>query len=435
MARRNLFWLIAVSVVSLVCYQKVQNNRYGRILVDAMGQIERRYVEPVTSEALFAGAMDGMMRKLDDPYSDYISPEMLKALNATLEQEFGGVGIEVTMDPQTKQLTVIAPMAGTPADRADMRAGDKILRIGDRSTQGLSLEDAVRLMRGKKGEPVVLTVLHEGDQKPVEIKLVREIIHVDSVTGDRRNPDGTWNFFLEGPDRIGYVRINTFAKETVGELKRALSWLVDHDMQGLVLDLRGNAGGLLKAAIDVCDQFIDAGVIVTIRGRDQKEIRPPYEADGKGAFVSFPLAVLVNRGSASASEIVAACLQDHERAVIVGERTYGKGTVQEVIDLPDDLGALKLTTATYWRPSGKDINKRKNVGEAGEWGVQPDKGYEVKVEPEELARLRMQRLNRELHKRPGNGAEPPGKGAEPVVDRQLAKAVEYIKAKLRSKED
>jgi len=435
MPRRNLLWLIAVSVVSLVCYQKVQNNRYGRVLVEAMGQIERRYVQPVEAENLFAGAMDGMMKSLDDPYSSYMAPETEKRLNESLDQEFGGVGIEVAMDPQTKQLTVIAPMAGTPADRADIRAGDKILRIGERSTQGWSLEEAVRLMRGKKGEPVVLTVLHEGEQKPVEIKLVREIIHVDSVTGDRRNPDGTWNFFLEGPDRIGYVRINTFAKETIGELKRALSWLVDHDMRGLVLDLRGNAGGLLKAAVDVCDQFMDAGVIVTIRGRDQKEIRPPYEADGKGAFVHFPMALVVNRGSASASEIVAACLQDHERAVIVGERTYGKGTVQEVIDLPDDLGALKLTTATYWRPSGKDINKPKDAGETGEWGVQPDKGYEVKVEPEELVRLHVQRLNRELHKRSGNGAEPSGKGAEPVVDRQLAKAVEYLKAKLGSKAD
>ena len=433
MPRRNLFWLIAVSVVSLVCYQKVQNNRYGRVLVEAMGQVERRYVQPVEAEKLFAGAMEGMMRSLDDPYSSYMVPEREKELNESLDQEFGGVGMEVTMDPQTKQLTVIAPMAGTPAYRADIRAGDRVLRIDERSTQGMSLEDAVRRMRGKKGEPVALTVLHEGEQKPVEIRLVREIIHVDSVTGDRRNPDGTWNFFLEGPERIGYVRINTFAKETIGEVKRAVGWLVDHDMRGLVLDLRGNTGGLLGAAVGVCDQFIDSGVIVTIRGRDQKETRPPYEADGKGAFTNFPLAVLVDRGTASASEIVAACLQDQKRAVIVGERTYGKGTVQEVIDLPDELGALKLTTATYWRPSGKDINKPKDAGPTGEWGVQPDKGYEVKVEPEELVRLRMQRLNRELHKRSGNGAEPPPQGAEPAVDRQLAKAVEYLQAKLAKK--
>jgi carboxyl-terminal processing protease len=427
MPRRNFHWLIAIVAVSLLCYHKAHNNRNGRILIEAMDQIERKSLQPVGESRLFSGAIEGMVRELDDPFSEYLPPKLLKELDQSLDQEFGGVGIEVMMDPKTQLLTVIAPMAGSPAYRAGIRPGDVILRVDELSAKGLSTSDIVDKIHGKPGEPVTLTVLHEGEQKPVDVKLIREIIHTESVWGDRRNPDGSWNFMLEGEDRIGYIRLTSFGNDTVEELKKALDELIRHDAQGLVLDLRGNPGGLLPAAVSTCDQFIDSGTIVTIEGRDHREIRPPYKAGGNGRFTHQPMAVLIDQGSASASEIVAACLQDHRRAAIVGERSFGKGTVQEVINLPDDKGAIKLTFASYWRPSGENINRFKNAGENDAWGVRPDKGCEVKMDTQLRVQLQLQRLNRELLKHNGGAAEIAVGDSQPLVDPQLTKAVECVK--------
>ena len=246
------------------------------------------------------------------------------------------------------------------------------------------------------------------------------------------------------------MRISNFAEKTPEELRQALRWLTQRNMRGLVLDLRDDPGGLLTAATDICDMFIDSGVIVTTRGRDGK-ISHAIEATSDGVFGDFPMAVLVNQFSASASEIVAACLQDHGRAVVVGQRTWGKGTVQEVIGLPDDQGILKLTTASYWRPSGKNIHRTKKASETDEWGVKPDAGFDVVVEGDELIALRQWRLRRDIFRPAANGAAPDGKtpngaaphgktpdgaaahgktpdgaGIDPVVDRQLEKAVECV---------
>jgi len=429
MPRRNLFLLIVVAVVSLICYQKVSTNRYGRIVAEAMDQVQRRYLEPIEPYELFEGAMQGMVERLDDPYSDFISPRNLPEFQEILDQEFGGVGMEVALDPKTKQLTVMSPLVGTPAYEAGVRAGDKILQIDDQSTQGMSLRDAVALMRGKPGQPVALSILHDGEKQPVELTIVRAIIKVDTVLGDTRNADGSWNYFLEGydegPCRIGYLRISTFADNTVEEMREALDWLVAHGVHGLILDLRDNPGGLLTAATDVCDIFIDSGVIVTTRGRDE-QIRRTIEAREPETCGDLPLAVLVNHLSASASEIVAACLQDYGRAKIIGQRTWGKGTVQEIINLEGGQGAVKLTTSSYWRPSGKNIHRAKDAGEDDAWGVTPDEGYRVVVEGDELTRLRLWRRARD---KPPAGLSP-DEAAEPFVDPQLAKAIEYIEKAL-----
>ncbi len=436
MPRRNLFMLITVSVVSLICYQQVSTNRYGRIVADAIGQIERRYLEPIEPTDLFEGAMQGMIDRLDDPYSAFISHKNLQEFYENIDQEFGGVGMEVALDPKTRQLTVLSPLVGTPAYKAGIRAGDRILRIDDHSTQGMSLRDAVAHMRGKSGQPVTLSILHEGDSEPVDITIVRAVIQIDTVLGDTRNADGSWNFFLDGfldeysaeEDSkesllIGYLRINVFSENTAKELREAIDGLIAHGMEGLILDMRSNPGGLLGAATDVCDMFIDSGVIVTTRGRD-KQVKRTVRATVPGTYRDFPIAVLVNQYSASASEIVAACLQDHSRAVIVGQRTWGKGTVQEVIDLEAAQGAVKLTTASYWRPSEKNIHRGKDVGEQADWGVTPDDGCEVIVEGDELTKLRLWRIDRD---RPG---ETPGDdNAEPYIDPQLEKAIEYIDGK------
>jgi carboxyl-terminal processing protease len=425
MPRRSLVLLVGISVVSLICYHKVQSNRYGRILVDAMTQIERHALEPVGQEELFEGAMQGMVSRLDE-YSAYVSPNRLRQFWEAIDLEFGGVGIEVSFDPRTKQLTVVRPLVGTPAYEAGIRAGDKILKIDGQSTQGLSGDDAITRMRGEPGQPVTLSILHEGEQEPVEIKLVRAIIRVDTVLGDTRKPDGSWNFFLGGHDRVGYLRINAFTKTTAEELRAALEQ-IKPEMSALILDLRDDPGGLLPAAVEVCDLFVDSGVIVTTRDRD-KSIKHMYMAEAAGTFRGFPMAVLVNHYTASASEIVAACLQDHQRAVVVGQRTWGKGTVQEVLELEGGEGALKLTTASYWRPSGKNIHRVKGAGENEDWGVIPNPGYEVVVEGEDLTRLRLWRFRRDGYKLPQG--EPPGAPPDLSLenDKQLLKAVKYVES-------
>lgn len=431
MPRRNLYWVLAVSVAALVCYQKVQHFRYGRILVDAMDQVQRRALEEVGTADLFEGAMQGMMRtlgdKYEDKYSEYLPPKRQQSMNAQLDQKFGGLGIELWDDPQTKQLLVI-PLPGKPAARAGMLAGDRIVRIDGRDTQDMPNDEAVDLMRGEVGKAVVLTVLHAGEEEPVEIEIVREVIHVDSVQGDTRHADGSWNFLLPGKDRIGYVRIREFGKETAAELKEALNGLTAQGMRALVLDVRDNPGGLLNAAVDVCNMFIAEGTIVTIQRRDGRPASPPFEADGRGTFLDFPMAIVVNSRTASASEIVAACLQDSKhRATIVGQRSFGKGTVQEIVELPEGTGALKFTTAKYGRPNGKNINRGKNDSESDEWGVQPDDGCRVVVKPEDYVKLKMQRLRRDIAKR--NGTPPPANG-ENLVDTQLHKAVEVVEEQL-----
>lgn len=430
MPRRNLLVLVFVGIGSLICYQKIESNRYGRILVDAMTQIERHSLEPVGQEELFEGAMEGMVDRLDE-YSAFINHRKLPEFHETIEQQFGGIGIEVLFDRKARQLTVIRPLVGTPAHQAGIRAGDKILRIDGQSTQGLSIDDSVARMRGRPGQPVTLSILHEEDREPVEIKIVRAVIQVDTVLGDTRGPDGSWRFFLEGHPSIGYLRINTFAEKTAGELRRAIEQM-GPDMHGLILDLRDDPGGWLTAAVEVCDMFIRSGVIVTTRRRD-KSIKNAYVATPRDTLPDFPMAVLVNRYSASASEIVAACLQDHQRAVVVGQRTWGKGTVQEVIDLKGGQGALKLTTSSYWRPSEKNIHRVKDAAEEDDWGVIPDQGYQVVVEGEDLTRLHLWRFRRDGYK-PQAEEQPDGEADLSIDnDEQLLKAVEYIEKDTRSR--
>jgi len=428
MPRRNVRLIVALTVLCLIC--AARSSRYGRVLVYAMNQIDLRSLEEVGQRELFEGAMEGMMSRLDD-YSAYISPDVLAEFNEALDKEFGGVGIEIRIDPDTKQLTVASPLVGTPAYEAGIRAGDKVLRIDGHSTQGLSLQDAADRMRGRPGDPVTLTVLHLDAEEPTVVEIVRAIIQVDTVLGDARNADGSWNHFLEGHDRIGYLRINSFGENTDVELARALDGMLQRGMQALILDLRNDPGGMLDAAIGVCDLFVDSGMIVSTRRRDG-QIRRAFTASKskRGALPDFPMAVLVNQFSASASEIVAACLQDHQRAVVVGQRTFGKGTVQELIELESGQGMIKLTTASYWRPSGKNIHRHRDADEDDDdWGVTPDKGYEVEVDEEQLGKLLSARLHRDVykpnHEDDSAGEEDP---SDPAVDPQLAKAVEYVEA-------
>jgi carboxyl-terminal processing protease len=393
MPRRNLYLLTTLVLVSLACF--FRTDRCWQIVAFAMNQIDHRALEKTDRHKLVEGALGGMMKQLEDEHSVYISPRMLADVKRTLDGQFEGIGIEVAMDTESQQLVVVSPLYGSPAELAGLRPRDRILRIDGKSTKGMSLQDASDLMRGQEGSAVLLSILHAGQELPAEIKIVRAAVHVDTVIGLTRSPKGAWDYSVEGHPGIGYVRITRFGEGTAEELGHVLERLEAGGMQGLVVDLRDNRGGLLRSAVEICNAFIESGVIVTTRRRDGS-VKDEYKADGQARFAGQPIAVLVNAESASASEIVAACLQDHGRAKIIGQRTFGKGTVQEVIDLqpdrgpaalssPGNWGALKLTTASYWRPSGRNIHRHKGAAATDAWGVMPDEGFDVAGEADQLA--------------------------------------------------
>ena len=391
-----------------------------RVFADTFEQIERNYVKDVDRRKLVEAALRGMMEELD-PYSNYISPDDLARFNVQVEQEFSGIGIQVTIDPHTRRLTVTSPLPGTPAYKAGIQAGDTIMEINGKTTEKMSVDDAVRVLKGKEGEEVTIGVMHQGNPKVEQLKMPRARIHVATVQGDSYKPDGTWNFMLDSERKIGYVRVSAFSRNTTRELRETLSDLTAQGMKGLILDLRFNPGGLLTSAVEIADLFLEEGKIVSTKGKNTEE-RVQY-AKRPGTFADFPMAVLVNRYSASASEIVSAALQDHHRAVVIGERTWGKGSVQNVIELENGKSALKLTTASYHRPSGKNIHRFPDSKESDEWGVLPDENYEVKFTlPEMQSYLDYRRARDVLNK------EGPPKSE--FVDRQLAKADEYLIEKI-----
>ena len=303
-----------------------------------------------------------------------------------------------------------------------------ILEIDGSSTAGLELSQAVKKMKGPPGTKVTLLIRHaDEEEETVKLTITRELIRTKSVLGDTQGKDGHWIYFLEQEPRIGYVRITTFGEHSVEELRQVLPFR-EHPIDALILDLRGNVGGLLNAAVDTCDMFIDQGLIVSTRGREGGN-REVHEANPSDTLFdkSILLVLLVDRYSASASEIVAACLKDHDRAVVVGERTWGKGTVQNVIPLERGTSALKLTTASYWRPNGKNIHRRRKATEEDDWGVRPTNGLEVKLTDKQYRQLYEQRRKRDVFKDgPTSNEEPP----ETTEDPQLKKALDYLNKKL-----
>jgi carboxyl-terminal processing protease len=431
MPRRNLRCLFLIAVCSLVCFQKVPQSRFSRVLADALDHVTRRFYLPVDELSLFEGAMSGMIDHLGDEHSKYIQAAKKQEFEQDLNQEFVGIGVFPGLDPKTKTLVVLTPLPGGPAKAAGIRAGDHIEKIDGKATQGMPLEDAVQRIRGKAGTAVTLTVRHPGASQAVDLPVVRQVIHEDSVQGYSRDAEGQWNFLLPGERKIGYLRITGFVgeeeaeKSTAADVRAALEKLRSEKIRGLVLDLRDNRGGSLRSAKDICDMLVPAGEIVTTRGREG-QILEAFRASGKAAFTGFPIAVLINRNSASATEILAACLQDNGRAIVVGERSYGKGTVQEVVDMGHPFGEMKLTIATYWRPSGQNINRPKDDGKSDlkniAWGVSPNDGFEVAVGDEERGRLLAWQRQRELSALAG---EKPG---DEVPDRVLQRAIEYVES-------
>ena len=340
--------------VSLAVGQGVFAERNGdealpledlRTFTEVFDRIKRDYVEPIDDRALLENAIRGMLSGLD-PHSTYLIPDDYQELQAGTSGEFGGLGIEVGMEDGF--VKVIAPIDDTPAQRAGVEAGDLVIRLDDTPVKGMSLAEAVKVMRGEPGTDIVLTIVREGVDRPIRITITRDVIHVTSVRSRPLEPG------------YGYVRISQFQLRTGESLREAVGKLRegagDDGLKGLVLDLRNNPGGVLNAAVSVSDAFLDKGIIVYTDGRmDDSELT--FSAKGSDILDGIPLVVLVNSGSASASEIVAGALQDHRRAVIMGEKTFGKGSVQTILPLRNG-SALKLTTARYYTPSGTSIQAR-----------------------------------------------------------------------------
>ena len=432
---RNIVAITLIALVSLASYSVATKNRYARLFAETMELVEQEALREVPPEQLFDHAMDGMLGSLDQ-HSTYISGEDFKVFEEDMQQEFGGVGMYVDVEPDTERLVVLAPIPGTPAFQAGILSGDWIYSIDGQLTEGVDRNEAIKRMRGPAGQPVRVTVDRKGEK--LEFELVRKVIPVPSVHGDWRNPDGSWVFHLEDHPRIGYFRLLQFGTNTADELEQAIHQEQDR-IDAIILDLRNNGGGLLDAAVRICDYFLPPGKkIVATRGRGGRLIDEHFSADEPLVSVGLPLVILVNRNSASASEIVTACLQDHHRAIVVGERTWGKGTVQNVIPLNKGHSAVKLTTASYWRPSEKNIDRE--VAEAMDppsdaWGVIPNPDYQLEMSEEQVFEDARQRSMRDLQGL-NNGHAPlteDDESAEPWVDRPLQRAIQAIVDRLKTR--
>jgi carboxyl-terminal processing protease len=333
------------------------NNIYKNIelFTKVLSIVKKDYVEDKTFKDLIYGAIKGMLSSLD-PHSSFLPPDSFKEMQVETTGEFGGLGIEITIKDGI--LTVVSPIEGTPAYKAGVKAGDKILKINGESTKNLTLMDAVKKLRGKKGTKVTITIFREGLKKLKDITIVRDIIKIHSVRTK----------FYE--NKIGYIRVTQFQERTSSDIKKALKKFKKAfgKINGIIIDLRNNPGGLLNEAVNVSDIFIKSGKIVYTKGRVPNSDME-FEAKDDGTEGNYPIVVLVNGGSASASEIVAGALQDHKRAIILGTQTFGKGSVQTIIPL-NDGSAIRLTTAKYYTPSGRSIQAE---------GITPDIVVEQKI--------------------------------------------------------
>lgn len=391
-----------------------------KTFAEVLSQIQKHYVEEVKVKNLVQGALRGMLATLD-PHSAYMTPEMYKEIQVETKGEFGGVGIQIGI--KDNRLTVIAPIEGTPAHRAGIKAGDFIVKVDDEPTKDMTLLDAVQRMRGPKGTTVRLTVERGGYPEPLVFTLVRDTIKIESVR------------FKVIENTIGYIRLTQFQESSAKELTKALKQFKEQKLEALVLDLRNNPGGLLTAAVEVAEQFLGSGkLIVSIKGRNGR--KDEYFSKAKDPLTDYPMIVLVNEGSASASEIVAGALQDWGRAVVVGVTTFGKGSVQTILPLSDGSG-LRLTTAKYYTPKGRSIQST---------GITPDIIVKLQSPPVAKAGGKESRESEAKAPRPEgskaapadgqSGTEAPPKsngtpsdfGDLPLEeDSQLQKAVELLK--------
>lgn len=379
------------------------------VFAEALSIIQDQYVKPKDTKDLIYGSIRGLVGSLDS-HSSFMTPDEFRELRIETKGRFSGIGIEITL--KDGLLIVVSPIEGTPAYRAGLQAGDRIVKIDGTTTKNISLIKAVKRIRGPKGSPVTLTIVREGMKKPKNYTITRDIIPIRSVKT---------RYLKEG---IGYIRLTNFQDQTDNDLKQAISALQARlkPFRGLILDLRNDPGGLLDQAVRVADEFLSEGLIVYTEGRHKTQMMRFYAHPGDGGGAeSFPLVVLINEGSASASEIVAGALQDHKRGLIIGTKSFGKGSVQTIIPL-EDGSALRLTTAHYYTPSGHSIQEK---------GIKPDLVVEAPPIPKDktLKALREEALKRRMHKE-GLTDKPwttPITSKELKQDTQLKQAFEILK--------
>jgi carboxyl-terminal processing protease len=438
-------------------YQRV------RRIVDVMAEVDANFYRKLTDDEwkqFVENMINGGLHELD-PHSQYLNAAQLKQFEADSEGSFGGVGILLAPDPETKFLKVGRPIPGTPAYEAGIIANDLIVKVGDRSTEGMKIPEAQKLIKGEPGTQVVLTI-RRALRNPTDedVTLTRGAIPQHPVTGVKRRTDdpAKWDWFVDKAGGIGYVRVSTFNELTTKELRAAVDEIERGGCKALIIDLRLNGGGLLNQAIDVCSSFLPEGKpIVSTRGRDPgrtRDFTAKKDAEIFKPAAERPIVVLMDNQSASASEIVASALQDNHRAVVIGERSYGKGSVQKLLRLGgdgDEKAAVKLTTETYWRPSGRNMDRRlvekdPDPTRRNEWGVVPD--IEVKTTPEEKARVEIEWEKADwvagkpsvVGPNPPPAPNPPipnGKDGKPVldlsrpfVDKVLEAAIDTLKKKI-----
>lgn len=396
----------ALGITNAPAAKKAMDGReaaYDQIelFTEVMQLIRNNYVDEKTYEDIMQGALQGILQSLD-PHSSYLPPDALGELEGETTGTYGGIGIYIGMKDGT--LTVIAPIEGTPADRAGLQAGDRVLLIDGVKTVNMEVKDAVKRMRGPKGTSVTLTLLSTSDEKPRDVTIVRDDIEVPSVRGARILRDG-----------IGYVRIVQFQLPTRGALQDALAKLTKDGMTALVLDLRNNPGGLLNSSVEIASLFLKKGqTIVTTRGRQGVHEEKIYRALGDVRYLDIPMVILINGGSASASEIVAGALQDHKRAVLVGDTTFGKWSVQSIVRLRSNTDAgVRMTTAHYYTPKDRKIDN----------GIDPD--IPVPVSGAEWRKVLVRRSHVED---PDRFSAEDKKPDADVVDRQLERAVDLLQA-------
>ncbi|MGI9082882.1 MAG: S41 family peptidase [Proteobacteria bacterium] len=348
-----LLTLLFLNLLSQNAFSQKKDVLYEKLDLfgDILETINKEYFKQINEGEVIDGAINGMLQSLD-PYSSYMSPKTFKNMNTETKGEFGGLGIEVTMEAGL--VKVISPIDDTPADRAGIKSGDYIIKLDNKQVKGLTLDEAVNTMRGKSGTPITLTIRRIDVDDPIIVKIVRETIKTKSVVSEVK-------------ENIGYLRLRSFNEKSGDELIDKIREISRNkpNVTGYILDLRNNPGGLLSQAIKISDAFLDSGEIVSTKGRDPKDIKV-YNSKKGDEINGKPLIVLINKGSASASEIVAGALKDHKRAIVIGEKSFGKGSVQSIMPLSNG-GGLRLTTAKYYLPSGETIE---------EIGVQPD----IKVE-------------------------------------------------------
>jgi carboxyl-terminal processing protease len=453
MSQRNLLMLLLAVVVSYACYVRGEQNPYARYLSDGLAVIDEGALDEAPDRELFRGAMEGMvevLRQHGDEHSQFVPEGEAEPLRTDIRQQFGGIGVRIGVEGEPPKLVIVGPPEpGTPAAKANLLPGDWIVSIDDVPTDGKGMNELLGMIRGEPGTTVRLTVrqAHQVDLKserhaepraeplaePRTVDLVREVINIESILGDRRSDNGGWQFLLEGEPRIAHIRIASFGDRTAADLEEVIETVLDQGAQSIALDLRDNAGGSLDAAVDVCKMFLPAEkVVVETRGRG-KSLRQRYATSADGPYLDIPLAVLVNQNSASAAEIVAAALQDHQRAVVVGQQTYGKGTVQQLVPLESGRSLLKLTWANFWRPSGVAIHRAAGAEKPASWGVMPDSEMRRDLSADEYASYRKHRAARDGFETQSATAEPMTGEERPAaefVDEQLKLAIDHLRKEL-----